>query len=65
MLPILQPSNFGNVSRRGGQALRPHGEEAYKGLIYLNGVYKRAIIENQGRVRKNFVGCGKFFECLV
>ena len=48
MSSILIPSNFGNVSRRGGQALRPHGEEAYKDVTYLNDVYKRAIIESQG-----------------
>ena len=48
MSSIFIPSNFGNVSRRGGQALSHHGQEAYKDLIYLNDVYKRAIIESQG-----------------
>ena len=48
MSSIFIPSNFGNVSRRGGQALRPHGEEPYKDLTYLNDVNKRAIIESQG-----------------
>ena len=49
MSSIFIPSNFGNVSRRGGQAyLSHHGEEAYKDVIYLNDVYKRAIIESQG-----------------
>jgi len=37
------------VSRRGGQALSPHGKEAYKDLIYLNEAYKRAIIDSQGQ----------------
>ena len=37
------------MSRRGGQALSPHGEETYKDLIYLNDAYKRAIIESQGQ----------------
>ena len=37
------------MSRRGGQALGPHGEETYKDLIYLNDAYKRAIIESQGQ----------------
>ena len=46
---IFIPSNSGNVSRRGGQALSPHGEEAYKDLIYLNDAYKRAIIDTQGQ----------------
>ena len=62
MSSIFIPSNFGNLSKRGGQALRPHGEEAYRDLTYLNDVYKREIIEG---VRRNFAGCGKFFECLV
>ena len=48
MSSIFIPSNFGNVSRRGGQALSPHGEEAYKDLIYMNDVYKLAIIESEG-----------------
>ena len=30
------------MSRRGGQALSPHGEETYKDLIYLNDAYKRS-----------------------
>ena len=59
------PGNFGNVSRRGGEALSPHGEKPYKDLIYLNDAYKRAIIKIQGRNEKTFVRCGKFFECLV
>ena len=46
---IVIPSNSGNVSRRGGQALSPHGEEAFKDLIYLNDAYKRAIIDSQGQ----------------
>ena len=37
------------MSRRGGQALSPHGEEAYKDLIYLNDECKRAIIDSQGQ----------------
>ena len=37
------------MSRRGGQALSSHGEEAYKDLIYLNDAFKRAIIESQGQ----------------
>ena len=45
---IFIPGNFGNVSRRGGQALSPHGEKPYNDLIYLNDAYKRAIIEIQG-----------------
>lgn len=43
------PGNFGNVNRRGGQALSPHGEEAYNDLIYLNDVYKRTITDSQGQ----------------
>ena len=35
MSSIFIPGNFGNVSSRGGQAFSPHGEEAYKDLIYL------------------------------
>ena len=37
------------MSRRGGQALSPHGKETYKDPIYLNDAYKRAIIESQGQ----------------
>ena len=48
MSSIFIPSNFGNLIKRDGQALRPHGEEAYRDLTYLNDVYKREIIENQG-----------------
>ena len=48
MSSIFIPSNFGNVSRRSGQAFSPHGEEAYKDLIYLNDAYKRSIIDSQG-----------------
>ena len=40
--------SFGNVSRRDGQALSPHGEKTYKDLNYLNDAYKRGIIESQG-----------------
>ena len=29
--------------------MSPHGEEAYKDLIYLNDAYKRAIIDSQGQ----------------
>ena len=43
------PGSFGNVSRRGGQALSSHGEETNEDLIYLNDAYKRAIIESQGQ----------------
>ena len=57
------PGSFGNVSRRGRQALSPHGEETYKDLLYLNDAYKRAI--RKPGERRNFFGCGKFFECLV
>ena len=46
---IVIPSNSGNVSRRGGQALSLHGEEAFKDLIYLNDAYKRATIDSQGQ----------------
>ena len=45
----LLHGNFKNASRRGGQALSPYGEEAYKDLIYLNDAYKRAIIDSQGK----------------
>ena len=27
----------------------PHGDEAYKDLIYLNDAYERAIIDSQGQ----------------
>ena len=37
------------MSGRGGQALSPHSEEAYKDLSYLNDVYKRTIIDSQGQ----------------
>ena len=37
------------MSRRGGQALIPHGEETYKDLIYSNDTYKSAIIKSQGQ----------------
>ena len=52
------------MNRRGRQALSPHGEEAYKDLIYLNDAYKRAIIDSQGHEKKlkKFVRCGNFFE---
>ena len=38
---VSTPGSFGNVSRRDGQALSPHGEETYKDLNYLNDAYKR------------------------
>ena len=44
----LLHGNFKNVCGRGGQALSPHGEKAYKDLIYLNDAYKRAIIKVPG-----------------
>ena len=37
------------MSRRDGQALSPHGEEAFKDLLYLNDAYERAIIDSQGQ----------------
>ena len=52
------------MSRRGEQALSPHGEETYKDLTYLNDAYKHAIIESQGKEDISF-GCGRFFECFV
>ena len=45
----LLHGNFKNVSGRGGQASSPHGEQAYKDLIYLDDAYKRAIIDSQGQ----------------
>ena len=47
------PGYFGNVNRRGRQALSPHGEEAYKDLICLNDAYKRAIIDSQGHEKSS------------
>ena len=41
------------MNRRGRQALSPHGEEAYKDLIYLNDAYKRAIIDSQGHEKSS------------
>jgi len=46
---VYTHGNFENVSEGGGPALSPHGEEAYKDLIYLNDAYKRAIIDSQGQ----------------
>ena len=48
------PGSFGNVSRKGGQALSPHGEETYKDLTYLNDAYKRAIIKSQEQEEISF-----------
>ena len=57
---IFISGNFENVSRKGGQALSPHGEEAYKNLIYI-----QACNNRKPGARRNFVGCGKFSKCLV
>ena len=46
------------MSRRGGQALSPHGEETYKDFIFLNDAYKRAIIESQGQEEISSWGMG-------
>ena len=45
---------FCHLSRRGGQALSPHGEEAYKKLIYV-----QACNNRKPGARRNFVGCEK------
>ena len=34
--------------------MSPHGEEAYKDLIYLNDAYKHAIIDSQGQEKNSW-----------